>query len=144
AIKLLEGGDMAAFVERLFPVTEIARLRQGEQLPALLQQFKDAPELTAAMLADLKRMQGAKPELAEKGQVAVFKLAAEKDQPARTVKLQKSGGDWRLFDDAPRVAAEFVRQAKLTPRSTVMNVQMELIGGNWRFVELPMLQAGAN
>src|SRR5262249_27808795 len=51
AIKLLEAGDMAAFVERLFPVTEIARLRKGEQMPALLQQFKDSPELSTAMLA---------------------------------------------------------------------------------------------
>lgn len=144
AIKLLEAGDMAVFVERLFPATEIARLRQGDQLPALLQQFKATPELQTAILADFKRMQNAKPELAEKGQVAVFKLAAEKDQPARTVKLQKTGRDWRLFDDAPRVSAEVVRQAKLKPRSSVMSVQMELIGGNWRFVELPMLRAGPN
>lgn len=144
AIKLLEAGDMAAFVERLFPPGEVARLRQGEQLTALLQQFKDTPELQTAMLADFKRMQGVKAELADKGEVAIFKLAAEKTQPARTVKLQKSGGDWRLIDAAPRVSAEFVRQAKLKPRGGVTTVQMELIGGNWRFVELPMLRAGPN
>ena len=52
------------------------------------------------MLADFKRMQAVKPELTEKGQVAIFKLAANKEQPARTIKLQKAGSDWRLFDDA--------------------------------------------
>ncbi len=144
AVKLLQAGDMAAFVEGLFPATEIARLRQGGQMPALLQQFKDSPELQTALLADFKRMQGTKPELADKGQVAIFKLAEEDDQPERTVKLQKTGRDWRLFDDAPRVAAELVREAKLKPQSSLINVQLELIGGNWRFVELPMLPAAPN
>jgi hypothetical protein len=143
AVNLLEAGDMTTFVERLYPPTEIARLRQAEQLPALLQQFKDTPELRVALLGDFKRLKLLNSELVEKGEVAVFELAAEKDQPARTVKLQKFGRDWRLFDDAPRVSAELVRQAKLKPRSAVVSVQMELIGGNWRFVELPTLRIDA-
>jgi hypothetical protein len=143
AVNLLEAGDTTTFVERLYPPTEIARLRQAEQLPALLQQFKDTPELRVALLGDFKRLKLLNSELVEKGEVAVFELAAEKDQPARTVKLQKFGRDWRLFDDAPRVSAELVRQAKLKPRSAVVSVQMELIGGNWRFVELPTLRIDA-
>ncbi len=144
AIRLLEAGDIAGFAERMFPPTEVARLRQGDQMAALVQQFKEIPELPAAMLADFKRMQAAKPELTEKGQVAVFKLAAGKGAPERAVKLQKGKGGWRLYDDSPRVSAELTRQAKLRPGSSVMNVQMELIGGNWRFVELPLFGPSAN
>jgi hypothetical protein len=140
ATKLLEKGEIATFVERLFPATEIARLMQNDQMAALLQQFKDTPELQTAMLTDLQRMQATKAELTEKGQVAVFKLAANKELPARTVKMQKTGNHWRLFDDGPRVTVELARQSKLKPQSSVMNVQMELIGGNWRFVELPLFR----
>jgi hypothetical protein len=140
ATKLLEKGEIGTFVERLFPATEIARLAQNDQMAALLQQLKDNPEMKTALLADLKRMQATKAELTEKGQVAVFKLAASKELPARTVKMQKTGDHWRLYDDGPRVAAELTRQSKLKPQSSVMNVQMELIGGNWRFVELPLFR----
>jgi hypothetical protein len=140
AINLLEAGDMTTFVERLYPPTEIARLRQAEQLPALLQQFKDTPELRTALLGDFKRLQTVRHGQIDKGHVAVFELAPEKEQPARTVKFQMVGRDWRLYDDAPRVSAELVRQARLKPRSAVVSVQMELIGGNWRFVELPTLR----
>src|SRR5579863_202060 len=62
AINLLEAGDMPVFVERLFPASEIARLKQTGELAALLQQFKDTPEIKTAMLVDFKRIQGAKPE----------------------------------------------------------------------------------
>jgi hypothetical protein len=142
ATKLLEAGDVATFVEKLFPATELARLNPPDQMAALLQQFKDTPELQTAMLADLRRMRLAKAELTEKGQVAVFKLAGEKDQPERIVKMQKAGNHWRLFDDGPRVTDELARQAKLKPPGNVMSVQMELIGGNWRFVELPLFRPG--
>jgi hypothetical protein len=144
AIKLLENGDIAVLVERLFPPSEVARLRQPDQLAALRQQFEEAPELLTAMVEDFERMRRVNPELTDKGQLAVFKLPAEKERLARTVKLQKVGSDWRLFDDAPRVSAELVRQSKLKPRSSVTSVLMERVGGNWRFVELPLLGGGGN
>jgi hypothetical protein len=136
ATKLLEAGDISAFVQRLFPASEIARLQAEGQLQAVVQQFKDVPEIRESILADLKRIKAMKAELTEKGQIAVFKLPAEKDQPARTIKFQKASGGWRLFDDATRVSAELVRQSKLKSRGSVTRVQMELVGGNWRFVEL--------
>jgi len=144
ATKLLEAGDLATFVEKLFPATELARLNQPDQMAALLQQFKDTPELQTSMLADFKRMQATKAALTDKGQVAVFKLAAGKDLPERIVKMQKAGNHWRLFEDGPRVTDELARQSKLKPPGNVMSVQMELIGGNWRFVELPLFRGGLN
>jgi hypothetical protein len=144
ATKLLEAGDVATFVEKLFPATELARLNQPDQMAALLQQFKDTPELQTSMLADFKRMQATKAALTDKGQVAVFKLVAGKDLPERIVKMQKAGNHWRLFEDGPRVADELARQSKLKPPGNAMSVQMELIGGNWRFVELPLFRGGPN
>jgi hypothetical protein len=142
ATKLLEAGDIATFVEKLFPATELARLNQPDQMAALLQQFKDTPELQTAMLTDFKRMQATKAAMTDKGQVAVFKLAEGKDLPERIVKMQKAGNHWRLFEDGPRVTTELARQSKLKPPGNVMSVQMELIGGNWRFVELPLFRPG--
>src|SRR5262245_17389522 len=90
ATKLLEAGDVVTFVEKLFPATELARLNQPDQMAALLQQLKDTPELQTSMLADFKRMQATKAALTDKGQIAVFKLAAGKDLPERIVKMQKA------------------------------------------------------
>lgn len=139
AIRLLEAGDISTFVDRLFPATEIARLQEFGQMQALQQQFEDTPELTAALLADLKRMQSVQPALSGDGLVASFPLAAENGQPARTIKLQKVGRDWRLFDDAPRVATEITRQAQFKS-SDLTTVELERVGGKWRFIELPLLQ----
>lgn len=141
AVKLLEANKIADLAERFFPASEVARLREGDQMAALVQQFKDTPELSAAMLKELKLMQAVEPVITDKGQVAAFPFEPPggKRDVARVVKLQKGPGGWRLFDDAPRVSAELLRQSKLKPKSGVSEVQMELIGGNWRFVELPLL-----
>ncbi len=165
ATRLLAAGDFPTFVERLFPASELARLQEPGAMQELLQQFKvatdpskpppaaklstlqpvrqplpDAPNLLQALLADFKQLQTLTPELTDKGQVAVFRIDSPDQQPVRVIKFQKTGGDWRLFDDVDRVKAELTRQAKLRPRSAVTTVQMERIGGNWRFIELPALR----
>ncbi|MBI5760742.1 MAG: hypothetical protein HZA46_19660 [Planctomycetales bacterium] len=110
AIRLLEKDDIATFVQCLYPPTELVRLQKADQMQALLQQFKETPELAKAMLEDFVRMQSVKPELTDNGSVAVFTLPEGISQSARTIKLQMMSGNWRLFDDAPRVSKE------LTPR----------------------------
>lgn len=163
AERLLSAGDFPTFVERLFPASELARLQEPGAMQDLLQQFKatpevsktpprptlpkqptqpvsDSPSLLQSLQADFKLLQTLKPELTEKGQVAVYRIESADQQPVRVIKFQKSGNDWRLFDDAGRVSAELTRQAKLKPRSAVTTVLMERIGGNWRFIELPALR----
>ena len=196
ATRLLEAGDVQAFVERLFPASELARLQEPGAMQDLVQQFKvttgvptaprptalrpgglqpvgpqsvtpqpvgprpgglqaplgpaiaqpvpqqnqDSPNFLQAFQADFKRLQTLTPELTDKGQVAVFRIESQNQQPARVIKFQKMGTDWRLFDDAGRVIGELTRQSKLKPRSAVTTVQMERIGGNWRFIELPALR----
>lgn len=163
AARLLAAGDFQTFVERLFPESELARLQESGAMQNLLQQFQVAPELSKtpprptvpkqptppvqdspsllqSLQADFKLLQTLKPELTEKGQVAVYRIESPDQQPVRIIKFQKTGGDWRLFDDAGRVVAELTRQAKLKPRSAVTTVLMERVGGNWRFIELPALR----
>ena len=143
AIRMLEAGELSSFVNRFFPPGEIARLKDADQRKALLQQLDETPEIRSAMLADFKRMQTLKPDLTADGKIAAFQFPAAEGQPARTVKLQKDVNNcWRLFDDAPRVAKELTRQAPLKPRGMVKAVQMERVGGNWRFIELPLLPMG--
>lgn len=160
ASRLLAAGDFPTFVERLFPASELARLQESGAMQDLLQQFQAAPEVSKApprptlptqpipdspsllqsLQADFKLLQTLKPELTEKGQVAVYRIESPDKQPVRVIKFQKSGNDWRLFDDVGRVTVELTRQAKLKPRSAVTTVLMERIGGNWRFIELPALR----
>lgn len=163
AARLLAAGDFQIFVERLFPASELARLQEPGAMQNLLQQFQVAPEvlktpqrptqskqstqpiqdppsLLQSLQADFKLLQTLTPELTDKGQVAVFRIDSQNQQPVRVIKFQKTGSDWRLFDDVGRVIAELTRQSRLKPRSAVTTVLMERIGGNWRFIELPALR----
>ena len=163
AARLLAAGDFQTFVERLFPASELARLQEPGVMQDLLQQFQvapevlktpqrptqpkqptqsiqDSPSLLQSLQADFKLLQTLTPELTDQGQVAVYRIDSQNQQPVRVIKFQKTGSDWRLFDDVGRVIAELTRQAKLKPRSVVTTVQMERIGGNWRFIELPALR----
>ncbi len=169
AARLLAAGDFQKFVDGLFPASELARLQEPGAMQDLVQQFKvatdspktpptalkpvpnkpnsnapvvDAPSLLQALQADFKLLQTLTPELTDRGRVAVFRIDLKNQQPVRVIKFQKSGNDWRLFDNADRVTAELTRQAKLKPNSAVTTVQMERIGGNWRFIELPALGLG--
>lgn len=163
ASKLLAAGEIQTFVERIFPASELARLQQPGALQDLVTQIKGAtdttkppfaapafpgqpqgqeiPNLLQTLQADFQQLQNLKPttEQKDKVQVAIFRIESP-DLPARVVKFQKVGADWRMFDDVGRVTAELSRQSKLKPRSAVTTVQMERIGGNWRFVELPALR----
>jgi hypothetical protein len=140
AIRLLETGDVATFADRLFPAPEVARLRDESQRQALVQQFKDNPEIAASMIADLKRMQSEKPEMTDGGKTALYALRPADNLPPRPVKLQKVGNDWRFFDDSPRVANELISQSKLKPSGAAIKIQLELVGGNWRFIEIPFFR----
>ena len=169
ATRLLAAGEFQTFVEGLFPASELARLQEPSAMQDLLIQFRataespktpptalrpvpnkpnsnvpvaDTPSLLQALQADFKLLQTLTPELTDKGRVAVFRIDPKNQQPVRVIKFQRTGNDWRLFDNADRVTAELTRQAKLKPNSAVTTVQLERIGGNWRFVELPALGLG--
>ncbi|MBS0207132.1 MAG: hypothetical protein JSS49_30010 [Planctomycetes bacterium] len=139
ATKLLEAGDFSTFVDKLFPASELARLKTDDVRQTLLLQFQETPELAKTMIADLKLLTTIKPEFSEKGTVATFTVSKGGARP-RTLKFQKVDANWRLFDDSSRIVTELSRQATLRPGSTIKVVQMERIGGNWRFIELPMLR----
>lgn len=163
ATRLLADGEVQSFVERMFPASELARLKEPGAMADLLQQIKgvgDQPtpaqrvrlgpaaaqqpqtptNLLQGMLEDFKRLENLTAELTDKGQIALFRIDEKDQKPLRAIKFQKVGSDWRLFDDTSRVSAELTRQSKLQPRAGITTVQMERVGGNWRFVELPALQ----
>lgn len=140
SIKLLEAAEFATFVDRLYPASELARLQDPGAMQALLQQFKETPELARSIIADLQRIQPLKASISKDGKVATYTLSGGVPKTDRTIKFEKVGADWRLFDDSPRVVTELTRQAKMIPGSEIKVVQMEWIGGNWRFIELPSLR----
>jgi hypothetical protein len=156
ASKLLDDGDYKEFVEGLFPASEIARLKTPGAMQELLLLFQRGPDsapfveggkrmtgspLLISLKADLALLQTMTPEVAEQGKLAVFHIDAKPDQPARDIKFQLVEGSWRFFDNAERITNELSAQSKLKPRSAVVVVQMERVGGNWRFIELPAIKS---
>ena len=139
AAVLLEKGDFNTFIDSLFPASELARVHAPDTRQALLLQLKETPDLAKSMIADLNRLKGVTPELTEKGTVATFTISGTGTRK-RVMKFQNVESHWRLFDDSPRVVTELTRQVKLRPGSAITVVQMERIGGNWRFIELPLLR----
>ncbi|MEI8381227.1 MAG: hypothetical protein WCJ09_13950 [Planctomycetota bacterium] len=140
ATKLLEEPNVTEFVDRVFPASELARLQTPDSRQTLLLQFKETPEMAKSIVADLKILATIKPEISKDGKEATFSVLGGEPSIKREIKFQKVGNDWRLFDDSPRIATELTRQAKLVPGATSKVVQMERIGGNWRFIELPALR----
>ena len=142
AIKLLETAEFGTFVDRVFPASELGRVQSSDARKGLLMTFQETPELAKTMIADLKQLQSVEPEMTENGTVATFSIPSS-ERSKRTIKFQKIGTNWRLFDDSPRVVTELSRQAKLKPGSTIKIIHMERVGGNWRFIELPILRMDA-
>lgn len=154
--KLLAQNQIQQFIERIFPASALSRLKEPDQMRALVHQFtvvpeapkvprggraqkQNSPTVLEVMRDDLKRTQALTPELIDGGQVAIFRIDSGKQAPERAIKFQKVRGHWRFFDGANRISNELTRQAKLKPTSSIVDVQWELIGGNWRFVDFNSL-----
>ena len=160
ATRLLAAGEVQAVVNGLFPASELARLQEPGAMQDLVQQLsvgpipskfapaqqtgrkaiQDTPPELKAWQADLRQLQSLSPELTDDGRLAIFRIESPGSLSVRIIKFQKTEAGWRLFDDVKRVTTELTRQSKLKPKAGIMTVQMERIGGNWRFIELPALQ----
>lgn len=137
----IDKADWKTFVAKMYPAREAARLQDSGELQTLIATLDAHPGMREQLRADLKQMQALQPRIT--GNVAEFTLK-RRALPDRTVKLQKSGADWRFFDNSAAVTAEIQKIAALKlpdfkAASDEGQVRFERIGGNWRFVKMPRL-----
>jgi hypothetical protein len=137
---------VAGFVERMFPLPELARLRATQQLPTEIARLQAMPELIQRMLADLRTLKDLTPQYQESQSLAIFTIPRgtvefgrrQTELAPREIRLQKVGGHWRLYDHTQTAHAEIVRQSKadMSSSSFVVQLTMERIGDDWRLAPM--------
>lgn len=104
---------------------------------------KKTNPLVQRMIADLKALDKLEPKMESDGSVAVFEKPftgpgvpkkKKGPPPTQTLKFQKDGGNWRLYDNttAMRKAAQGMSR-KIASTSETM--YMEKLGTSWRFTD---------
>jgi hypothetical protein len=145
AAQALESDDVPAFIENMFPIGEVQRLRGAEPYAEVLERLAGNPDMKKRMIADLKEAAKATPVLDESGTVATITLPATgKNALERTLRFEQVEGHWRLFDAAgpirETVAAQLKNQPPVLPNQTrepdKREFQMERIGTQWRILEI--------
>ncbi|GAB4136361.1 MAG: hypothetical protein Tsb009_03350 [Planctomycetaceae bacterium] len=145
AIADLESGKISDFLAHMLPVSEL-KLNKIDDLTAKL---KARPDVIKQMITDLKQMaKKGEPIMQENDTVALYNIdivdaktgnaVIIKKQPAyRPVKLQLTGGHWRLFDNTTPMQNAYKKNfEKLQPGSTQTSFfYMEKIGSDWRMAD---------
>ncbi|RLS55218.1 MAG: hypothetical protein DWH91_09855 [Planctomycetota bacterium] len=142
AIADLKAKQYETFLTHMLPVAEVVRLQEDQQLAFTASQFELHSELAPTMLADLETM--LKGKLAITGDIASGELPGRSPgEKPRAVRLQRTGGSWRFFDQAAetREAIEQVKQRgsqmAADPAAFDPLLKFERIRDHWRLVELP-------
>jgi hypothetical protein len=145
AAQALEADDVAAFIENMFPIGEVQRLRGAEPYAEVLERLTGNPDMKKRMIADLNEAAKATPVLDESGTVATITLPGTgKNALERTLRFEQVDGHWRLFNAAgpirETVAAQLKNQPPVLPNQTREPdrrvFQMERIGTQWRILEI--------
>ena len=93
----LEEGKLSEYLTHMLPVSEL----KVHDIARLEQRLKNTPNAVSQIIKDLEEMADSEPELQENGSVAAYKISTSirTRSSNRTVKLQKTGDHWRLYDN---------------------------------------------
>ena len=146
AIAALESKDYQTLVSHMFPISQLSRMQPlGDNAP-IMQRLKAHPEMSAAMLADFQHMRDQAPAMNADKSVATFRVPGTEVQitrqrkmttPDRTVRLQKIGEHWRLFDSTAAYHQQIAQQYSNGPTELRTTLVLEKFGDQWRLQELP-------
>ncbi|MEO1994344.1 MAG: hypothetical protein ABGZ17_03625, partial [Planctomycetaceae bacterium] len=146
AITALESKDYQTLVSHMFPISQLSRMQPLDDNAPIIQRLKAHPEMSAAMLADFQHMRDQTPALNADKSVATYRIPGTKVQitrqrnmttPDRTVRLQKTGEHWRLFDSAAAYHQQIAQQYSNGPTELRATLVLEKFGDQWRLQELP-------
>ncbi len=145
AAQALQADDVKAFIENMFPIGEVQRLRGAEPYAEVLERLSENPDMKTRMIADLQAAAKATPVMDATGTVATITLPpAGKNALERTLRFEQVEGHWRLFNAAgpirESVAAQLKNQPPVLPNQTPepdpRQFQLERIGTQWRILKI--------
>jgi len=146
AIAALESKDYQTLVSHMFPISQLSRMQPLDDNAPILQRLKAHPEMSAAMLADFQHIRDQAPALNADKSVATYRIPGttvpitrqrKMTTPDRTVRLQKTGEHWRLFDSAAAYHQQIAQQYSNGPTELRATLVLEKFGDQWRLQELP-------
>lgn len=138
----LKAEKFPEFVEKMLPVTEVARLTASEQLESTAQVLTDNPKMVQSMLADMAEIAQLKPKSVG-NLVQVTLPGRSKGETPREIRFQLVGGSWRFFDQSSEVETqvgmllEKAEKQEANPGALGAVLKFERIRDHWRLLELP-------
>ena len=109
ASALVEAGKLEEFVRSVYPIPDVARFEDQEEMQQHLERIK-SDEMKTAMVKDLKEAAAATAEI--QGDLATVKLTPLVDgDPDRHFKFEKVDGNWRFIDSDKQKRQELVKLA---------------------------------
>ncbi|MBW3541531.1 MAG: hypothetical protein KY476_14785 [Planctomycetes bacterium] len=133
AIATLENGEYRTFVLQFYPHDVVKRLIHHDKLDSLTSRFAERPEMAESMIADLRALKDIQPKLDKNAALATYALPGGKEP----IRLQKTAGTWRLYDEATAVYREISRLESLKPPATTVTIVFERLGDRWRLLQVP-------
>jgi hypothetical protein len=145
AVGSLQADDLKAFIENMFPIGEVQRLRGAEPYAEVLERLEQYPDMKTQMIADLQAAAKTKAVMDETGTVATITLPGRgKNAPERTLQFEQVEGHWRLFNAAGPIRETIAAQLKNEPpelptqpgRLGRRKFQLERLGTQWRILDI--------
>ena len=140
AAALLEDEKIEEFVEHMFPVEEVARMRKDDRFAGLLERLEEHPEMVETMIDDLLAAAELEPKFDESGNVGQITLPSSRPLgEERNLYFEKQNGHWRLDNQAGKIRDNIARQLTNDPVGPGAGyaLRLERIGDHWRLLEFP-------
>jgi len=158
ALQALDRGEFESFIDALYPLGELGRLKAENGRGKLIAELKSRPEMVESMRRDLQHCKKNPAEFNSDKTLATFTMpvAVKGAKPAqKTVKFQRVDGAWRFYDNSTPARRELARMARLKPAPlpevTLLAPQprnslkvpdketlvFERLGPVWRIMRLP-------
>ncbi len=141
AIALLELGRTEQFVRSLYPLPDLARLEEGDQMKRHLFRLTSNKSISDTMLRDLRAcLSGAIQQNQNIATVSLPPLVVGDDP--RIVKFELIDGNWRFFDSSrtTREQHKSLLQADIGSFSipgTRGSMLLSRVGDSWRLIAMP-------
>ncbi len=140
AAALVENGKLEEFVMSVYPVTDVARFEDPEEMQQHLERIQDEAMKTA-MVRDLRAAAAATPQV--QGNLATVSLAGIVDgDPVRQFKFEKVDGHWRFIDSDKEERLELVnfvsqQSAKPQGKPTQGVIVFTRTESGWKIMTMP-------
>ncbi len=147
-IAALEAREFASFIRHTYPLAELELLEDADQLELQAEYYSGNPELTALLVADLRKMLALEPKLESDTakDLALYKVPTELPANAkpyssipndRLVILENVAGHWRFHDGNAEVRQEMKKQRAGVRGEGEILLYWSRTEDGWRIDQIP-------